>query len=298
MTVQEKQKRPGGLGRGLSALFGDVAAMTGGPGEERQILPLDLLEPGRYQPRRQFDSDALAQLTASIREQGVLLPLLVRRTPGADGKYEIIAGERRWRAARKAGLTEVPVIVRDMDDRTALEAALVENLQRQDLNPLEEGEGYQRLMTEFGHTQEALAKALGKSRSHIANMVRLLGLPEPVKSLVQTGDLSAGHARALVPADDPVGLARDIVRRNLNVRQTEDLVRQAAEGPAKTPKKQPLRPAAMAELEKSLGQYLGLRVSIHATEEGGGSVVLHYRTMKDFDALMARLVPRNRKSPE
>jgi ParB family transcriptional regulator, chromosome partitioning protein len=211
-AVSEDGKRRN-LGRGLSALFGEESDDLAAADRQRvgKSVPIGFLRAGKFQPRHRFDDDALRALADSIREKGVLQPLLVRRD--GSNSYEIIAGERRWRAAQLAQLHEVPVIIKELDDRAALEIALVENIQRADLTVLEEAEGYRRLMAEFGHTQEALATSVGKSRSHVANMMRLLGLPEAVKQLLDSGALSAGHARALLNAADPAGLAREIVRR-------------------------------------------------------------------------------------
>src|SRR5712692_674406 len=226
-AVSEEGKRRN-LGRGLSALFGEAGAEfdTADRQAAGKTVPIGFLRAGRFQPRHRFDDDALRALAESIREKGVLQPLLVRRHATLANHYEIIAGERRWRAAQLAQLHEVPVVVKDLDDRSALEIALVENIQREDLTALEEAEGYRRLMEEFAHTQEALSKAVGKSRSHVANTMRLLALPDAVKQLVDAGELSAGHARALLNATDPAGLAREIVRRGLNVRQAERLAQQ------------------------------------------------------------------------
>ncbi|MCK5168170.1 MAG: ParB/RepB/Spo0J family partition protein, partial [Rhodospirillaceae bacterium] len=217
-----------GLGRGLSALLGDdeddASQLETGGAEKDKKVAVTNMHPGKYQPRHGFNEDDLKDLANSIREKGVLQPLLVRPHPGIDGAFEIIAGERRWRASQLAQVHELPVIIRDFDDEETLEVALIENLQRQDLSPIEEAQGYQRLRDEFSHTQEILADALGKSRSHVANMLRLLSLPESVKDMLDDGRLSAGHARALLGADDPAGLAMDVVKKGLNVRQTEALV--------------------------------------------------------------------------
>jgi ParB family chromosome partitioning protein len=231
------------LGRGLSALFGEETEDYAALDKLRQakMVPIEFVRPGRFQPRRHFDEEAMEALVASIREKGVLQPLLVRRHPNAGNMYEIIAGERRWRAAQAAALHEIPVVIREFSDRDALEIALVENIQRQDLSPLEEAEGYKRLMEEFNHTQEELAKAVGKSRSHVANMLRLLALPDPVKNLVEEGTLSAGHARALINVENAVAVAEEVVRLGLNVRQTEQLAQSA-----KPPRRPPSSPSAAA----------------------------------------------------
>jgi ParB family chromosome partitioning protein len=193
----EESKRRSSLGRGLNALFGEAIEETSAPEKPRnpRTVPIEFVHPGKFQPRKRFDQEAIQALVESVRDRGILQPLLVRRHPDAPSDYEIIAGERRWRAAQLAGLHEVPVVVRELTDREALEIALIENIQRQDLTPLEEAEGYRRLMEEFGYTQETLGQSVGKSRSHVANMLRLLALPEPIKALVTEGQLSAGHAR-------------------------------------------------------------------------------------------------------
>ena len=272
------------LGRGLAALLGEAAlAPEPGNGGIRQ-LPLDLLEPGPFQPRRSMDQGALQELADSIRARGILQPLLVRPHPGADGRFEIIAGERRWRAAAQAGLHEVPVLVRALDNSDAMAAALVENLQRQDLNPLEEAEGYQQLLDEFGLTQETLAQAVGKSRSHIANMLRLLNLPPAIKQAVLAGDVTAGHARALLSHPSPVAALGEVMGRGLSVRQTEALV-------ARKPRAEPPETHKDPNIEmlaRELTAELGLRVEI-ATGAGGGSVRIHYRDLDQLDSLLVRL---------
>ena len=209
------------LGRGLSALLGDEEEDQAQLDRLRQTrsLPVERLTPGPFQPRRRFDAEELAELAESIREQGVLQPVLVRRAPDGDS-YEIIAGERRWRAAQLAQLHEIPVLVREFDDRTAMEIALVENVQRRDLTALEEADGYHRLIEEYGHSQEEVARAVGKSRSHVANTLRLLNLPGEVRTLLEDGQLTARHARTLIGHEDAVALAREVVTRKLNVRDT------------------------------------------------------------------------------
>ncbi|HZS83125.1 MAG TPA: ParB/RepB/Spo0J family partition protein [Stellaceae bacterium] len=277
------------LGRGLSALFGEESEDYAALDRLRQAktVPIDFVRPGRFQPRQRFDEEALQALAQSIREKGVLQPLLVRRHPEAANAYEIIAGERRWRAAQMAQLHEIPVVIREFEDREALEIALVENIQRQDLSPLEEAEGYRRLMEEFGHTQERLAEAVGKSRSHVANMMRLLGLPDTVKELLAAGTLSAGHARALLNAADPAALAAEVVRRGLNVRATEKLA-QAARGQGSAPAPKPPKDADTAALERDLANLLGLRVTVNFAGRGG-SLTIHYRTLEQLDDVLRRL---------
>ncbi|HEU0135417.1 MAG TPA: ParB/RepB/Spo0J family partition protein, partial [Allosphingosinicella sp.] len=222
------RKRPSGLGRGLSSLLGEVAQeapVSGGTAPARggiQMMPVSSIEPHLDQPRRHFDEEALEELAASIRQRGLIQPIVVR--PHGH-RYQIVAGERRWRAAQRARLHEIPVIVRDFDDAETLEVALLENIQRRDLNAIEEAEGYRRLIADYGHTQEALSKLVNKSRSHIANLLRLLDLPEGVRQMVETGQISMGHARALIGAQDPEGLARDAAQHGLSVREVEKLAR-------------------------------------------------------------------------
>ncbi len=275
-----------GLGRGLSALFGEETAISE-PQRTLRTVPVELLHPGRYQPRRSFDEASLAALVDSILAQGVLQPLLVRKDPDKPGSFEILAGERRWRAAQRAKLHDVPVVVRDVTDREALEFALVENIQRSDLTPLEEAAGYQRLIDEFGHTQEVLAQALGKSRSHIANTLRLLGLPGEVKAMLDEGSLTAGHARALLGASDPVRLAKEVARAGLNVRQTEALVK-ADQRPPSTAAPHADRNADIVALEKELADILGLKVSL-SFDGKGGKLSIHYGDLDQLDDVLRRL---------
>ena len=285
--IDEARRR--NLGRGLSALLGEEEAPAAELATHR--VRVDLLHPGRYQPRHKFDPAAIEALSQSIREKGVLQPLLVRHHPGHAGEYEIIAGERRWRAAQMAQLHEVPVVVREIDDREALEIALVENLQRQDLSPLEEAEAYRRLLEEFSHTQDAVAQAVGKSRSHVANTLRLLDLPLPVKRLLDEGMLTAGHARALLTATDPAALAGEVVRRGLNVRQTERL---AKRGPTKPrPRRLPAessdgKDADTRALERDLSAVLGLVVSVDPAGSGG-TITIRYQSLEQLDDVLRRL---------
>ncbi|MCR6629488.1 MAG: ParB/RepB/Spo0J family partition protein [Magnetospirillum sp.] len=297
--MAEEKRRS--LGRGLSALLGDSgvaaaaavieggnAAPAGSAARGLRTLSIGQLRPGKFQPRRQFEEEAIADLVESVREKGILQPILVRPL---DGGYEIIAGERRWRAAQRAQLHEVPVIIREFSDKEALEVALVENLQRQDLSPLEEADGYRRLVDEFSHTQEELAKAVGKSRSHVANMMRLLALPDPIKAMVESRQISAGHARALLTAADPVTLAREVVDKQLNVRQTEKL----AQGGAKAKPSAGGRPSSAAHkdadtaaLERDLAEMLGVKVTL--TSHGkGGELTIHYGSLEQLDDILSRL---------
>lgn len=298
MDEPKKNNSRTGLGRGLSALFGEAA----GNEEEQQVdrvrltrlLPIDQVHPGKFQPRRRFDEEALTALVESVRERGILQPLLVRKDPaGTPGNtsYEIIAGERRWRAAQLAGLHEVPVLVRTLTDREALEIALVENIQRSDLTPLEEAEGYKRLMDEFSHTQEDLARSVGKSRSHVANMLRLLALPDEVKALVQDGSLSMGHARALLTAPDPMAAAQEVIKRELNVRQTEALVKQMSAEPLVLTKAVKDKAPDTVALEREVSLALGLKVTLAGTGKKG-TLQIHYRTLDQLDGVLNRILKR------
>ena len=286
------------LGRGLSALLGDDdldldAALNDTPAplsnnSNSQIAAADKVDinqisPSPYQPRTEFDEEALKALAASIKEKGVLQPLLVRKV--ASG-YELIAGERRLRASKLAGLSEVPVIIKAMDDKEVLEVALVENLLRENLSAIEEAEGLQRLINEFSHTQEALSQIIGKSRSHIANTLRLLSLPESVQNLIKEGKLSAGHARNLVGLDNAEELAQLIIKKDLNVRQVEDLINKLKNGTAAKPSSHPEKDSDIADLEKDLKKSLGLRISISPNKQGGGKVVLQYGSVAELDMII------------
>ena len=279
-----------GLAKGLSALLGEAAPDTGGaPGETGpQHVPIEFLRPNRFQPRRRFDEAEMRGLADSVREKGILQPLVVRSDPEITGSYEIVIGERRWRAAQLAQLHEIPVVVRELSDGEALEVALVENIQREDLSPLEEADAYQRLIDEFGHSQEALAKVVGKSRSHVANTLRLLGLPEAVKAMLHDGRLSAGHARALLAAPDPAALAEEVTSGGLNVRQTEGLVRGKASG-NRRPRPAPAADAETQALERSLSDRIGLTVRIIHRGVRGGRVEIHYRKLDQLDDIVHRL---------
>jgi len=284
------------LGRGLAALFGEESQDYASLDKVRstKAVPIEHLRPGRFQPRHHFDEAAVNALAESIKAQGILQPILVRRHPDRPNEFEIVAGERRWRAAQIAKLHEVPVVIRDLTDAQSLELAIVENVQRQDLTPLEEAEGYKRLIDDFQHTQEDLARTLGKSRSHIANTLRLLSLPQGVKELLEEGKLTAGHARTLIGCDDADGLAKQMISRGLNVRQAERLVQNAkaaagaprrAAGPAEpdTPKD-----ADTLALERDLTALLGLKVSIKF-QGNGGSLTIHYKTLEQLDDVLHRL---------
>ena len=276
------------LGRGLGALLGEDADISlelesGTPPQADTMVEVSRLAPGKYQPRTEFDEEALNSLAASIREKGVLQPLLVRRL---GDKYEIIAGERRWRAAKLAGLDKIPVIEKEFTDQEVLEVALVENLLRENLSAIEEAEGLQRLIEEFSHTQEALSQIVGKSRSHIANILRLLSLPERVKTMIKEGKLSAGHARALVGLDNAEALAKQIIEKGLSVRQVEDLVAKLKEGRKPETKKTAAKDEDLAEIEKDLIKKLGLRIKITPSKQGGGKVVMQYGSVAELDMIL------------
>jgi ParB family chromosome partitioning protein len=270
------------LGRGLAALFGEAGGSPSS-GATARILPIEAVRPSAFQPRRHFTEDELEALAQSIREKGILQPLLVRPSANATSEYELVAGERRWRAAQRAGLHEVPVTVREVADSEALEIALVENLQRENLTPLDEAEAYSRLTRDFGRNQGAIAEAVGKSRSHVANTMRLLALPAPVRRQLDEGLLTAGHARALLGADDPTGLAGEVVRRGLNVRATELLVRRRAGQPApRAPKR---HDANITAIEQDLARRLGLKITL--TMRGrGGTVGIQFATLDQLDRIV------------
>lgn len=307
---QPLSTKPSPLGRGLSALFGDadnsfqarptavqaarekIVATSPTPSGSPQVMPIAWLQPGAYQPRRKFDEAAIVGLAESIRERGVLQPLMVRPIEGEKDAYEILAGERRWRAAQRVGLHEVPVVVRPFTDQEAMEIGLIENVQREGLTPLEEAEGYKRLLEEFNHSQENLAKVIGKSRPHITNMLRLLNLPPLVKQMLDSGALSAGHARAIAATPSPEMLAQEIVKRGLSVRQTEALAKKAAAPKPQSAKAKAKLTAAddadIQALERELIQSLGLKVKITA-EGQAGSLTIHYRNLDQLENVLKRL---------
>lgn len=290
MNQDPSRKR---LGRGLAALIGEMdkpAEQSSKPavGADGR-LPIDLIDPNPRNPRRSFAEEELGDLAQSIREHGIVQPVVVRPT-GHDGRHEIIAGERRWRAAQKAGLTEVPVIIRDVSDRVALELAIVENVQRADLNPIEEAAGYQQLIDEHSYTQSDLGQVIGKSRSHVANTLRLLKLSEGIKDMLVDGALSAGHARALVTARDPEALAKRIVDDNLSVRQAEMLAQQpegGEKGGAPTGPR-PEKDADTLALEKMLSNATGVNVAINHKSRGG-EIRIAYKSLEQLDELCRRL---------
>jgi len=281
-----------GLGRGLSSLLGEVAREQPIAGEAPraagvQMVPVAQIVPNPDQPRRHFDEAALEELAASLTRRGLIQPIVAR--PRDGGFYEIVAGERRWRAAQKARLHEVPVLVRKLDDAETLELAIIENIQRQDLNAIEEAEAYQRLAAEYGHKQEAIAKLVGKSRSHVANLLRLLDLPPSVREAVVDGRLTMGHARALIGAPDPAALAEEVIRRGLSVRETEELARGGkARKPGETRTPSGEASADVAMLERQLRDQLGLKVGI-AYGPKGGSVTITYATLDQLDMVCQRL---------
>ena len=277
------------LGRGLSALFDDEEpAAPGKVGGGAGTLPIADLTPGPFQPRQAFDDEAMAALIDSVKERGVIQPLIVRADPEQPGRYQIVAGERRWRAAQAAQLHEIPVVIQELSDAVALEVALIENIQRQDLTPLEEAEGYRRLTEEFRRTQEQLSRALGKSRSHISNTLRLMNLPKAVKLLLNTGAISAGHGRALLNAADPLTIAREIMRRGLTVRETERLIATDGRPAPRGPRPRSHKSHEIVRFEHDLSAMLGLKVTITPRGESG-DLTIRYTSLEQFDDLMRRL---------
>jgi ParB family transcriptional regulator, chromosome partitioning protein len=276
------------LGRGLASLIGDMGAEAKTSPERprgQRRISIEFLHPNPRNPRRHFAAAELDELAASIKERGVIQPIAVRPAPGASGAFEIIAGERRWRAAQRAGIHDVPVVVLDVSDAEALELAIIENVQREDLNPLEEATGYQALGDEFKHSQDEIARIVGKSRSHVTNMLRLLKLPEAVQACIRSGELSAGHARALIGHTNAEALTREIVARGLNVRQVEALVREHV---ARRPRAKPGKDADTAALEKRLGDALGLQVTIRHHGERG-AVHIAYNDLDQLQEIVRRL---------
>ncbi len=289
-----------GLGRGLNALFEDDEGVypqvdPDGPiqGRKRDMMGVDQLEPGLGQPRTNFPESSLSELADSIKQHGVLQPLLVRENADGSGKYEIIAGERRWRAAQKAQLHEVPVIVLSITDAEAFEIALIENLQREDLDPIDEATGYQRLIDDHDYTQEKLAESLGKSRSHIANMTRLLHLPKAVQGHLSEGKISIGHARALITAENADDLVKEIIANNLSVRETEKLVAETQGRPQKTTKRaaksEPKKDVDTLALEKDLSDKIGMRVSIDSHDGKTGKLSISFKSLDQLDSLLQKL---------
>lgn len=291
--MSESRPKSRGLGRGLSALMADVGPAEPAPDTPRvaeRSLPIDRIHANPDQPRRSFNADALAELAASIREKGVIQPLIVRPSPRTPDAFEIVAGERRWRAAQQVQLHEVPVIVRDFDDTEVLEVAIIENIQRADLNPVDEAAGYRQLMDRFGHTQDQLATALGKSRSHIANALRLLTLPDSVRRLLTEGLLSAGHARALVGHDQAETIANRVVKEGLSVRAVEALTRESKPGPGRSRRAAPEKDADTRQIEAELSAALGMRVTIdHIPGTEGGTLSIRYADLGQLDDLLRAL---------
>ncbi|MBE1294041.1 MAG: ParB/RepB/Spo0J family partition protein [Shimia sp.] len=297
MADKKKQR---GLGRGLSALMADVTEETtrqesgSAPRRADLVVPIERIEPNPDQPRRDFTPEQLEDLSNSIREKGVIQPLIVRKKSG--DRYEIVAGERRWRASQMAQLHELPIIVRDYDDTEVLEIAIIENIQRADLNPVEEAMGYRQLMQKFGHTQEKVSEALGKSRSHIANLMRLLNLPDDVQVMLREGHLSAGHARALVTSDNASELARKVVKDGLSVRQTEKLAKKTGSLVEQNKKSRPKthKDADTVALEGDLSANLGMKVAVdHVSGGENGKITITYQTLDQLDELCRILSATN-----
>ena len=301
-TAKPAAGKPRGLGRGLSSLLGDAGVAAGnaggaasGTGEASALsglteLPIEWINSGPWQPRRRFDTDSLAELAESIRSKGLVQPVLVRPRAGTANRYELIAGERRWRAAQMAQLHNIPAIIRELGDEEAYELALIENIQRADLSAIEEAEGYRQLIDSFGYTQEQLSEIIGKSRSHIANLMRLLGLPEEVRDMIVDGRLTMGQARPLIGQEECVALARQIADRGLSARQAEALVakprRSKAGGSAK-----PAKSADLEEVEAMLRGKLGLGLDIDWNEKNGtGKMTIRFATLEQMDGVMAKLM--------
>ncbi|MGQ0484686.1 MAG: ParB/RepB/Spo0J family partition protein [Hyphomicrobiales bacterium] len=282
--MQAQKKR---LGRGLAALIGEDTNEEAVVQDIRSLrhVPVEFLHAGPNNPRKHFPDADLEELAKSIRDKGLLQPLVVR--PRGDGDFEIVAGERRWRAAQKAGVHEVPVLIRELSDGEALEIALIENIQRSDLNPLEEARAYGMLLDQFNYTQQQLADSVGKSRSHIANTLRLLTLPDSVRQMIEDGRLTAGHARTLVATDSPAELADRIIRLGLSVREAEELTRKAAAAAARKPR--PEKDADTRAMEKSVGETLGLKVEI-AAKGAGGTIAIRYASLEQLEDLCRRLM--------
>ena len=293
---------PSRLGRGLAALIGDDAAFALGdrdapaPRGVREV-PIEFLRANPFQPRHVFREEDLADLSNSIREKGILQPIVVRPVAGEGEAYEIVAGERRWRAAQRAQLHQVPIIVKELTDAESLEIAIIENVQRADLNAVEEAAGYERLMAQFAYTQEQLSRLIGKSRSHVANTLRLLTLPKPVCGLIEEGKLTAGHARALIGVANAEELAKEIVARGLSVRETELLARKATTG-STAPRRSGAGAASEGKdadtraLEKNISDQLGLKVEISFSGDKGGEVRVHYKSLEQLDEICRRLAGR------
>lgn len=279
------------LGRGLAALMGDVGAETATTPERarnQRRVPIEYLRPNPRNPRRNYADAELDELAASIKQHGIIQPVVVRALRGVKDSYEIIAGERRWRAAQRAALHDIPIVPVEASDSEALELAIIENVQRSDLNPLEEAGGYQALASDYGHSHEEIARIVGKSRSHVTNTLRLLKLPEPVKAYIHAGQISAGAARMLVSAADPEEMAREIVDRGLNVRQVEALAKDRAAGSGKAVKKRVVKNADTIALERRVSNTLGLTVTVDHRSKGG-VLHIHYRSLDQLEEVLRRL---------
>jgi ParB family chromosome partitioning protein len=301
--VADNIQKKTGLGRGLSALMADVNLVAGRSEPQppqpsaqggQMTVPIDQIHPNPDQPRRRFSEQDLVSLTESITERGIIQPLILRADPRKPNEFQIVAGERRWRAAQRARLHEVPVLIRELTDLEVLEIAIIENIQRSDLNPIEEGLGYRQLMDKFGHTQEQVSQALGKSRSHIANLLRLLGLPQEVQTLLEDGEISTGHARALITAENPNEIAQRIVKNGLSVRQVEKLAKGAGrtKRTASKVRNDEEKDADTRALENDLRAALGMKVEIaHHLDSGGGQIGISYDDLEQLDEL-CRLLSR------
>ena len=283
--MNQVQKRR--LGRGLAALIGDDTSEEALVQDIRSLrhVPVELLHPNPNNPRKHFAEEDLESLAKSLRDKGLLQPLVVRPRP--DGGFEIVAGERRWRASQRAGIHEVPVLIRELDDKETLEIALIENIQRSDLNVLEEAKAYRQLLEQYGYTQQQLADAIGKSRSHIANTMRLMSLPDAIQKQIEDGSLTAGHARSLIATESPTELANKIIELKLTVRQAEDLAR--GQAPKADRATKPEKDADTRALEKSLGEALGLSVAIKHNGSAGGAVSVSYKNLDQLDEIVRRL---------
>lgn len=281
------------LGRGLAALIGDDTSEEAVLQDTRSLrhMPIELLHASPNNPRKVFRDAELEDLSQSIKLKGLLQPLVVRKR--GDGAYEIVAGERRWRAAQRAGVHDVPVLIRELTDGEALEIALIENIQRSDLNALEEARAYSQLLGQFGYTQQQLAESVGKSRSHVSNTLRLLTLPPDVAALIEDGSLTAGHARTLVAADSPGELAQRIIKLGLSVREAEDLARGGAATNKRAPETKSAKAPDIVSLEKHIGEALGLKAEISDRAGKGGTVAIHYSTLEQLDEIIKRLAPGN-----
>lgn len=292
-NAPELKKR--GLGRGLDALFGDDEPSNERSHDadslQRRTLPVSWLKPGRLQPRKHFDAESLKELAASIEQHGVMQPLVVRPVTDEDNTYEIVAGERRWRAAQRAQLHQLPVVIQYLTDEQVLELGLIENIQREDLNPVEEAIAFQKLIEEFGHTQDKLAQTIGKSRSHIANTMRLLSLPKEVQDYVASGRMSAGHARTLINAENPLEVAKQILEGALSVREAENLAAQNRDKPLKKAKSKP-KSVDLLSLEKEISDSLGLKTVLSGSQKKG-KITIHYSSLDQLDDVLERLAQSN-----